>query len=297
MHTACHGSLERETVDISARGRIVRRTSAPGRNAVLPILDWRTVGLALLLVPSVILSGVLIAVMLADRSVPFDWWTFVHADEWWYQWGPPSPGGEAYSYRYSPLFAVAFPEWLGLWGWRALHVAVLLTLPRRLTLLMLAFAPFWYDVLHGNVMTFTAVAGYHALAGSRWGTLACFGLTLLVPRPVMLPLVAWIVWRRPEWRLPALAFAAVGLLTLAVPGYLAALLRSGGVTSTDNLGPSALFGWAWVPVGLTLAMWLTWRGRVGLAGLAMSPYVLPYYLLMLLIELAPDQRITRARMS
>ena len=38
-------------------------------------------------------------------------------------------------------------------------------------------------------------------------------------------------------------------------------------------------------IGLPLAAWLTWKGRLGLASLAASPYWLPYYLLMLLLEL------------
>jgi hypothetical protein len=59
------------------------------------------------------------------------------------------------------------------------------------------------------------------------------------------------------------------------------------VESIDNLGPSALIGWAWVPIGLALGAWLTWKGRLGLASLAVSPYVLPYYLVMILLELSP----------
>ena len=255
-------------------------------------LDWTRVGLGLLLVPSVILSAVLIAVMLTDPSVPFDYWTFTHADEWWYRWGVES-NGEPYSYRYSPLFALAFPEWLGLWGWRALHLAVLFLLPWRLALLTLVFAPFWYDVLHGNVMTFVLVAGWHALHGSRLGTAAYFALLVLVPRPLMLPLAAWIVWHRREWRIPAIGFALVGVLTLLWPGYLDALLRS-GMASTDNIGPSALIGAWWIPLGLALGAWLTWRGRLGLAGLAVSPYVLPYYLLTLGWEVSRSPGRTRS---
>jgi hypothetical protein len=253
---------------------------------------WRTsrplAVLSLLLLPSLILSAVLVAVMLTDRSVPFDYWSFSHADEWWYRWGVESHG-EPYSFRYSPLFAVLFPEWLGLWGWRALHVLALLALPRKLALVTLAFAPFWYDVLHGNVMTFALVFGYLALSGSRWATWAYFGLLVLVPRPLMLPLAAWLVWKRPETRIPAAVAVLVGLGTLLWPGYLDALLRSGGVTSIDNLSPSALIGWAWVPIGLILGAWLTWKGRVGLAALAASPYVLPYYLLALGWELRPGR--------
>jgi len=44
-------------------------------------------------------------------------------------------------------------------------------------------------------------------------------------------------------------------------------------------------GSLWVPIGLVLAAWLTWRGRLGFASLAASPYWLPYYLFMPFLEL------------
>jgi hypothetical protein len=265
---------------------VARRTTAV-------TLPWRKVGLVLLAVPSIILSGVLIALLFLDGE-PFDWWTFSEAASRFgtgtlYDWGQPSPGGEPYGYRYGPLYAALMAPFsvLGLGVWRLLHVAVLAFLPWRIALVVLIFPPFWYDVLHGNVVTFVFVAGWLALNGSRWGTLAYFALLVMVPRPLMLPVAAWIVWQRPEWRLPAMGFALVGLAQLAYPGFLPALLRSGGVESIDNLGPSALIGWAWVPIGLALGAWLTWKGRLGLAALAVSPYVLPYYLVIGLLELSP----------
>jgi hypothetical protein len=51
-----------------------------------------------------------------------------------------------------------------------------------------------------------------------------------------------------------------------------------------NFGPSQFIGLAWVPIGIGLAAWLTWRNRLGLASLAISPYWLPYYFLVLLLE-------------
>jgi len=38
------------------------------------------------------------------------------------------------------------------------------------------------------------------------------------------------------------------------------------------------------PIGVALAGWLAWKGRVGSAGLALSPSVFPHYLLLLLLE-------------
>jgi hypothetical protein len=247
-------------------------------------------------VPSVILSAVLVTLVFLDGP-PFDWWTFAEAagrvgTGTLYEWGAASPGGEPYTYRYSPLFAVVMMPFtaLGIEAWRLLHLFALALLPWRMTLITLAFAPFWYDVLHGNVLTFGFVLAFGALRGSRWATLAYFALCVLVPRPLMLPVAAWIIWQRREWRLPAVGFALVGLATLLYPGFASALLRSGNVASIDNIGPSALIGWAWVPIGVVLGVLLTWRGRVGLASLVVSPYILPYSGVMVLLELRSVSR-------
>jgi hypothetical protein len=54
-------------------------------------------------------------------------------------------------------------------------------------------------------------------------------------------------------------------------------------TSRD-IGPARLVGYWWIVVGAALAVWFTVRGRLGLASIAASPYWLPQYLLMLLLE-------------
>jgi hypothetical protein len=55
----------------------------------------------------------------------------------------------------------------------------------------------------------------------------------------------------------------------------------------SNIGPSRFLGLAWLVVGVPLAAWLTVKGRIGLASLVISPYVLPYYLMMGLLDLMP----------
>jgi hypothetical protein len=53
-----------------------------------------------------------------------------------------------------------------------------------------------------------------------------------------------------------------------------------------------------VPIGLTLAAWLTWRGKLGLASLAASPYWLLHYFLILMLdtrEVAVDRKGAVAR--
>jgi hypothetical protein len=231
------------------------------------------------------------AFYLAD--VGYDWQIFVEAgrrviDGGLYDWQG------IYTYRYSPLlayvFAVITP--IGFLGWSALHVVSLLALPGRwLPVLTVLLWPFWGDLYNGNTMTFVVVAGAAALAGSGIGTGVYLLLALLMPRPLAVPLLVWLLWKRPEWRVP---FAAALMVHVAVvvalgfgPAWLGALLHAGEGTSVADFGPAALIGTLWVPIGLVLAVFLTWRGRLGMASLAASPYWLPQYLLMLLLDLVP----------
>ena len=113
---------------------------------------------------------------------------------------------------------------------------------------------------------------------------------LLIPRPLMIPVAVWLIWKRPEWRLPfatALVVHGVAVLALGWAGdWGTAMLAAGeDVAIPSNVGPSRFIGTIpWLVVGLPLAVWLTWKGRVGLASLAASPYWLPYYLLMLALD-------------
>lgn len=199
-----------------------------------------------------------------------------------------------YVNRYSPLFNAVFglivP--IGAAGWRLLHLAAALALPSMtMRLVVLASWPFWYDVQTGNLLTFVLLAGAWALRGSRLAIGAYLLLTILGPRPLMLPLAAWLLWQRPEWRLPfaaavvAHAAAVIGLGW--ADGWVGSLVAATeDAMLPSNVGPSRLVGTLpWMVVGLTLAAWLTWRSRIGWAGLAASPYWLPYYLLFAALEL------------
>jgi hypothetical protein len=162
---------------------------------------------------------------------------------------------------------------------------------RPLILLTAASVGFWADVVFGNTVTFVFVAGVLAMRGSRLGTIGYITLCFLIPRPLQLPLLAWLLWSRPQWRMPALAmFAAHAALVLAT-GYAddwaAMVLAIGGqqVPGWANWGPSQLIGIQWLFVGVPLAVYLTRQGFVGLAGVAMSAYVFPQYFLMALADL------------
>jgi hypothetical protein len=134
------------------------------------------------------------------------------------------------------------------------------------------------------------VAAAWALEGSALGVGAFLGLTILVPRPLMLPLAAWLLWRHPRARVPFLValgvHAIAAIATGWAPAWISALADSSAeIGSALNFGPSRLIGLWWIPLGATLAVFLAWRGRIGLASLAISPYWLPYYFLMPLLEL------------
>ena len=203
-----------------------------------------------------------------------------------------------YAFRYSPLLAYCFAPLsiAGPWVWRALHVAAALALPGRwLKLAVLISWPFWFDVEAGNLVIFALLLAAWALRGNRWATGGFLVMALLVPRPLMLPVLAWILWRRPEWRLPFIGLFAVDALAVALTGWGPAWLGSLAASSDEvhsilNFGPSRLLGIWWAPIGLGLAAALTWRGRLGLASLAASPYWLPYYFVLLFLEWPRHQR-------
>lgn len=203
----------------------------------------------------------------------------------------------SYGFRYSPVLAYGFAAIasIGPVAWRLLHVVAALALPTwPMRLVTLAAWPFWYDVETGNVMMFVLLAAAWAIRGSNVGTGAFLLLALLFPRPLMVPVLAWILWRQPSWRLAAVALAVAHGIIVVASGWgsdwLARLSTLGAEAgSPNNLGPTQLIGAWWLLIGIPLAAVLTWRGRLGWASLAVSyPYVLPYYLLMLVLEV-PDR--------
>lgn len=209
----------------------------------------------------------------------------------------------AYGWRYSPVLAYAFSVFglMGPFAWRLLHVAAALALPGwKLIVVTLVSWPFWFDVETGNTMVFVLLAGAWALRGNTAGIFGFLALALLIPRPLMLPLVAWILWKYPQWRWRFAAMFLVHGLAVMMSGWgpewIAELLWSPGIhASPSNVGPSRFVGLSWMILGLPLAAFLTWKGRIGLASLSISPYLLPYYLIMGLLELVPIRISARRR--
>lgn len=201
---------------------------------------------------------------------------YEQSDAYLWVWSPLA------AYLFHPILAAGFPFWF------AMHLAALVFLrdPRVIALALL-FLAFWADTAMGNAMTFVAVAGFVALRGSRWGALAYLFLCVLMPRPIQAPLALWLLWRDRSLWAPFAAMVALNLGVALWTGYLDEWLLSllpfgdSQTTNVGNLGPTRILGLAWFLVGVPLAGWLTRKGRVGLAGLALSPYVFPQYLLVL----------------
>jgi hypothetical protein len=264
--------------------------------------------------PSLPLAGLLVAaaclslyvswvtlVAVFDGSYVYDWTIFVEAAD---RFGTPTlyeqePG---YAFRWSPVAAwlMGFVTLMPLWLWQVLHVAALpLFGSWLLAIAVFVSYPFWFDVQTGNLMTFVALAGFLAIRGSRAATAVFLVLAVLVPRPLMLPLTVWLLWKRPETRLPFLVFFVVHALVVVALGYAADWIASltdvnAELANDFNFGPSRFIGALWIPIGLALAAWSTSHGHLGLASLAISPYWLPYYYLMLVLEFArPASALSR----
>lgn len=254
-----------------------------------PPLHVAAIATALIVANVWFLTWTLAEMLLTDSAA--DWHQLVAAGQ-----HGIGPGLYNLTYRWSPLMApvLAGIAPMGLLAWRVLHVVAALALPTwPMRLLVLASWPFWFDVSLGNVMVFVLLAAAWALRGHRIAGMAFLALTLLIPRPLMLPVAAWLLWRQPSLRIPAAVMAvALAVATLATGLAGAWLGTLAGSTSEIewmfNVGPSRWLGAWWLLAGIPLAAWLTVKGRVGLASLAVSPYLLPYYLMFgfLHVELA-----------
>jgi len=221
----------------------------------------------------------------------FDWENFIQAAARLDQ-GTLYEFDYPYAFRWSPVAAwiLGFVTLMPVWLWQLLHLAVLPLLRSWwLVVACLVGYPLWFDIQTGNIMIFVAVTAVSAARGNGPATALFLALTILVPRPLMLPLAVWLLWHRPAWRLPFVAFFAAHAALVVVSGYAANWLVAlttveAELTSDFNFGPSVLIGAVWIPIGAVLAVLLAWRSRLGLASLAASPYWLPYYFLMLLLE-------------
>ena len=190
---------------------------------------------------------------------------------------------------WSPVAAwlMAGVSFLGYWTWVVAHAAVVLLLDRRMMVLTFLSWPFWVDAALGNTVTFAFVAGILALRGNRPAGVAYLALFLLIPRPLQAPLALWLVWKQPVLRWPFSALFVVHVALVLLSGdaveWFDSAIEYGRVV--HSVGPPAWFGVWWFGAALLVAPWLILRGHVGMAGLLVSPYWLPYYLFWPLIDL------------
>jgi hypothetical protein len=249
--------------------------------------QWRLVLLAAYVGVNLVLISDRIAL---DPSVPVDW-------QMWSALPAAIDSGTVYDVRVDSIPFVWSPvaAWLmagvvaiGYWPWVALHVAAVIVLRDwRMIVLVLGSVAFWFDTAQGNTLTFAIVAGMLALRGSRVASLIYLGILLLMPRPLMAPLAVWLLWQdRSLWKPAAMMFTVHAALVVAsgyamewIPALVAADVPPG-----LTLGPTAWFGKWWLLVGIPTGIWLTATGRLGWAGLAISPFVVPQYLMWPLLE-------------
>lgn len=237
--------------------------------------------------------------LVAAGSITFDWDVYVEAGRRAWAGSPDLYEQNAeYGFRHSPFFAylVSLFAWLGTTGIRLVTVGAALAMPTwPMRILALASWPFAMDLQHGALLTIIVCVAAWALRGSKVGGVIFVIIALLSPRPLMIPILAYLLWKQPGLRLPAVGLTAVHGLAVLATGYADDWIRVLLTVGTDqiatllNLSPSRFLGAWWLIAGVPAGIWLTLRGHPGVAALAVSPYVLPHYLLLLLLEL-PDIR-------
>lgn len=198
-------------------------------------------------------------------------------------------------FRWSPLAAwvMTFLGHVPPDVWRFIQAPMLAFVGDwRLIMLVLFTFPFWDAMAAGTITVPIVVIGLIALRSpeSKWPALVYVTACALIPRPWMLPLAAWLLWKRPDLRVASAGIVAANVVGVALTGWggewLRMLLASGGeVSNVYNFGPTAVFGTAWLLVGLPLGLWLFLHRRVGLAALVASPYLFPHYYLAMLWDL------------
>jgi Glycosyltransferase family 87 len=233
---------------------------------------------------------------------------------------------DTYTFRYTPIGALVFAPLALLSAdaaavvWLVFKLAILgvaaawYSAPWRgsdrllVVLLVLAFPPIVHDLVIGNVSTITLLV---LLAVARWrdlgGGVALGALMILAPKPHLLPVLAWMIIRRPRAFLAALATMAagfgVGVVLLGLQPWLdfvGSLREPLERTFTANIGFSGLFGVPGVVLGVVAAL-VVWvgsilrRGESGLglaivSGILAGPYTFIHYLSGTLVAVEPVLR-------
>jgi hypothetical protein len=187
-------------------------------------------------------------------------------------------------YVYSPAFAVLatpltlLPGDLGLALWRLGGVMSLILATRGLGpagLIVFCIPGLWEsDLVAGNVMAFATAAMFAVVRWPSVRTVVAYAvLVAIIPKPQFLPVLLYGLWRVREARLGSLAVGVAGLVMLAWPGYLAALLHQPEIARAEPWLPLPLAVAA--SLGLAVAGW-RWPPLLGPAAVLAAPYALPY---------------------
>lgn len=251
------------------------------------VLVGTAIGLAAIVNVALMIAGVR---ALLFAPAPADWVGFEAIAERVRQ-GLDPYADPAHAFRWSPLAAYALGPItdLGLPAWRLGSFLALLTLPRRILVLALATFPFWIDIALASNLTVSFVLAWHARTNAA-AALGFAAVAFLVPRPLYVPMLAWLWLRRGRLRLPLLVLMAVAVAGAWATGWIeewiAVLLTTNDseMNNTNNLAPSAAIGLWWAFVAWPLAFLAFRRGWVGLASILASPYWLAYYWIFPLLD-------------
>lgn len=181
----------------------------------------------------------------------------------------------AFAALVAPLRALPFPLVVALW--RVAEVAALVLAVRGTTLSWAVFlipGLWWSELVTCNVMGFGTAA---MIAVLRWPSVRNVTLyavmVALIPKPSFLPVLAWAFVTVPTARRWVILAGIGGLLMLAWPGYLNAIL-------TVNEGHLANFRWVqpwgYLAAGILTLIGLRFPRLLGVAALVATPYVFPY---------------------
>lgn len=212
-------------------------------------------------------------------------------------------------FRYSPMFAAGMAPLSGLpfpavaLGWRLVEVALLALSVRGLGWLGVAIVVnplVVLDLSVANVGTLFTAAMIMVVRWPSVRTVTVYALlVLLIPKPTLLPVLAWGLWRvRAAW-LPVGAVAAAGVALIAlVPDFGHAILTGDRIFGMlQNLA----FVPAWLVAALmAMSVVLTvlsvrWPRLLGPASVLASPYYFSYSLVPLLVSLVPPASHARER--
>ena len=173
------------------------------------------------------------------------------------------------------------------------------------TIAVLGFVPLVYELITGQVTMLMAAAIYPMRDRDAWRRGIVFGVMVaLLPKPLLAPLLAWMLFHRPRALAAAvITIAAVTMLGIAITGvdiysaWVDALVGTGQITRPGNLALTALPTPALVvPLAIAtvlLALWAIVRDerRGFVAALAASmlavPFTLMYAVSILLLAVRP----------